>query len=370
MLVVLSLMFTPTQKSCPPVIKCESERTTECPIPPIVPTLGDTHRTGSVGFKSLCYPKDIFHLHYWAADVDCTWPGRNILDMIEVPYHEHVPGLLDSSYLENGNYEVSSMAWMSAMWDTRPKGFDHFMDVGMNYGYFTMVMAKRGATVTAFEPQEVCHRVIEGMLQLTDVDISRVTTHIAGLGHIDTTIRTQVPRLKPICNPGNQIVKLNGAIQDRRVRIVPIVTPKSIWENRVPNTFVVKIDTEGAELSVLLGLSPFLKSGTIRHIVVEIAPAWWIRYNDSWTPQTGADILTSLAIGGRKWIAMADRHALNGLGVIYQANGHNNPLNLSCKPTPRWSGRLSDVLNWTAQAMQRAELKIGGIYWLTAPTVI
>lgn len=85
------------------------------------------------------------------------------------------------------------------------------------------------------------------------------------------------------------------------------------------------------------------------------------------TTQGGAKILTALATHGRRWIAMGDNRATAGLDKVVQANGHNNPLHLFCNPTRSWAGKLATVSNWSLQATQRAEMKIGGIYWLTAP---
>lgn len=145
-----------------------------------------------------------------------------------------------------------------------------FVDVGANLGYFSLLAAKTmGPTgrVVAIEALPATFERLQRNLRLNRADTVRavnvaasdapgVLTLFGGEVHNSGTTTTV---------PGSGLAELG------RVRAEPLATLLTAEEAQTVR--VVKIDVEGAEAAVLLGLAPILSElPTDAEIVVEVSP--------------------------------------------------------------------------------------------------
>jgi FkbM family methyltransferase len=164
---------------------------------------------------------------------------------------------------------------------------DVFLDVGANIGYFTVLAAAcvgdRGH-VYAFEPEPRNFQLLQDNVELNGFS-SRVTsmqvalTAESGIGQL---------YLHPE-NLGDH--QLYGAGEDRETVAVELLAGADVFSGRDIRLDLVKIDTQGAEQSVVEGLLPRLqKSGEALKMLVELTPFSLRRAGT-----TGSDFVALLA---------------------------------------------------------------------------
>lgn len=120
----------------------------------------------------------------------------------------------------------------------------HFLDFGSQIGWFTHLAFHHGLTVDAYDADPDCVRMLSRQYASTDL----VNVHHQ---RIDDTFT--LPQLLP-------------------------------WSIRL-----AKLDLEGAERHAIHALWPFIISGQVDHILMEVSPCWSDRY---------ADLLDSLVAQG------------------------------------------------------------------------
>jgi FkbM family methyltransferase len=128
---------------------------------------------------------------------------------------------------------------------------DHFVDVGANVGVFSTLVGTRipGVRITAIEPFPPVRADLEANLALNDLDISVVGSAVsdaAGEATFEVLDRDVLNRLAPDGAGGG------GGIT------VPVTTLDQLVGDDPPA--LVKIDVEGAELSVMRGAETLLSS--------------------------------------------------------------------------------------------------------------
>lgn len=131
------------------------------------------------------------------------------------------------------------------------------VDIGMNAGFFSAFAASIGTRVYAFEPQPAC---IKSAALANPAASVTMFNYAVSARNATLTVSTEG------CNPGNTI--FSGAA-GCKVHTIPL---GSAWELAcVPFIDVVKIDVEGAELSVIEGLLPLIESKRIGTLIMEMA---------------------------------------------------------------------------------------------------
>ncbi len=135
---------------------------------------------------------------------------------------------------------------------------DVFYDVGANVGPFTMLAAKRGAQVFAFEGHPETIRRLKENFGINNIPVSQA---------INLAVSEESGEVVFSDEPGSSV---NGIVHGShpagiRVRSISL---DNFAERNPPPTFV-KIDTEGHELSVFKGMKNILKSGAIKYISFE-----------------------------------------------------------------------------------------------------
>jgi len=128
---------------------------------------------------------------------------------------------------------------------------DTFVDVGANFGYFTLIGAKYAGRVFAFEPSPATYAHLQRNLHLNPALAAKVTSAMKGLAGQPGEMRLY----RPTHNPGTASLQpLSGP--DVVTEIVQIDTLDRLLRQQ-PVHFI-KIDVEGAELDVLQGARSIL----------------------------------------------------------------------------------------------------------------
>ncbi len=166
-------------------------------------------------------------------------------------------------------------------------------DVGAYIGYFTVLMAKQGAQVHAFEADSRSYKKIFRNLTL---NLIPENMYIVSQWAVAGTVG------KATFFESNRIGRssLYPMKEDKiKPKIVQQITLDSL---EIPFDFV-KIDAEGAELDVLKGMKKLLKRGV--DMTLELSPKWF--KNNGEDPQ---EFLNQLRRMGIKYYAIADDGSL------------------------------------------------------------
>jgi FkbM family methyltransferase len=159
----------------------------------------------------------------------------------------------------DGYYERRLVEWLHEM--VGPE--DVFWDVGANVGALTVVAARCGAQVVAFEPDDRSRRWLERNVAANH--LANVTVVAGALGD-----RTGTARLHPADEGNTGRTSLVGASSaapavevavsraDDFVRAQPALSPT-----------IVKIDVEGAEHMVLTGATAILRDPRLHTVIFE-----------------------------------------------------------------------------------------------------
>jgi len=152
----------------------------------------------------------------------------------------------ESIYRSNGHNEKDIMeAFLGEL-----KKSDVIWDVGANQGSYTLLAAKFGSTVHAFEPGEEARRILSRNLEINNLS---ATVHPVALGD---DAKEKILSLAP--RSGRRAIT-----EDTSGTPVPILRGIDIL---APDPDVIKIDVEGHEIAVLRGLRDRLNSTRIMYI--------------------------------------------------------------------------------------------------------
>jgi FkbM family methyltransferase len=128
---------------------------------------------------------------------------------------------------------------------------DVFVDVGANFGYYTLLAARAvapGGSVVAVEASpSTAHRLLDNIAR-NRVQNVRVVQAAAVAEH------GAVPFYRASNDAENSTVPRRGVEPAGEVRALPL--PDLLTETELRRTRVIKIDVEGGELAVLRGLRP------------------------------------------------------------------------------------------------------------------
>lgn len=131
-----------------------------------------------------------------------------------------------------------------------------FIDVGANFGCFTLAMAPLCKTVHAFEPQRILFNMLSGSVAINS--LTNIYLHNAAVGAIEG--RVELPQFdyeRPL-NFGSiefgptqrePLTQMRGN-DPSRIETVPLITIDSLELSRVD---MMKIDVEGMECEVIEG---------------------------------------------------------------------------------------------------------------------
>lgn len=137
---------------------------------------------------------------------------------------------------------------------------DIVWDIGANAGLYAVFATVQGADVIAFEPAPENATACRQNLQLNGADAEVIQVAVSDFcGTAKLSLRDQTK---------HTILDSEHAVETLEV---PVKTGDKLAKERSPPS-VIKIDVEGAELSVLRGLSGVLRENPPRLIYCEIHP--------------------------------------------------------------------------------------------------
>jgi FkbM family methyltransferase len=141
-----------------------------------------------------------------------------------------------------------------------------FLDVGANEGYFSILAAERGAEVLAVEPQPACAELIRRNATINNL-VSRVRVENVALSDSEVPVRLWT---RPSTNTGAASIHRHWRIGRASIE-VPAMTLDRLLNERCADSKIdlAKIDTEGAELSILRGASTALARQTLQRIQID-----------------------------------------------------------------------------------------------------
>ena len=161
------------------------------------------------------------------------------------------------------------------------------VDIGSNEGYYALVAAALGCKVVAFEPQPGCRHGIEAAIDRNGFGerMHLVRQPVGPLPSRQVSVPARGCAMMGVAVEGDQKQVGHGASHQVRTTTLEHAVGH---DERIT---LVKVDTEGAEVSVLRGLVPTL--GRIDNLVVETSPGWWTeKFHQS--RLEGADLYASL----------------------------------------------------------------------------
>jgi FkbM family methyltransferase len=148
------------------------------------------------------------------------------------------------------------------------------IDIGANIGYFTMLMAKRvgpRGSVISFEPTQNSLDLLRRNIQLNGFD-NVVAENLALSDYNGAARFHEGPPGYEVYNSIGRITHPSAKDQSFTARSVSCVTLDDYLAARnIEKVDVIKIDVEGAELSVLRGMEKTLQTNPNARLIVEFA---------------------------------------------------------------------------------------------------
>ena len=241
-----------------------------------------------------------------------------------------------------------------------------FLDVGMNTGFFSNLMAAQGAEVHAFETQPRCFKYASSALSASGLSSQSVFLYNAGLTDSPGSI---LQSTQGCDGSNNALSKKSVSLKHIQSwgggskRVPTFVLDDSMPASCAPHIFAVKMDTEGAEVMILRGMRKLLKR--IDNLQVELGPMYWKNYGV--TPADGVALLKQLtnSFGYDAYLMWHVRHdregrPLSGTGPDLAAGAH--PAGAQCTGS---SATLRPVLDWQALVTCCMEQNSGANIWFT-----
>lgn len=146
---------------------------------------------------------------------------------------------------------------------------DTAIDVGANFGFFTLLMAKlvgKSGPVVAFEPGDVAERALSENVKhngLRNITIYRNVVS-RSLGRTRYYVSRDDEAGNSLWDPSLFYLNVNGATSVDKDTV-------ALNDIMVDQPRLIKIDAEGSELEVLMGATKFL-SAKVPFVVVELNP--------------------------------------------------------------------------------------------------
>ena len=144
-----------------------------------------------------------------------------------------------------------------------------FVDVGANLGYFSMVAARAvggNGRVFAFEPEPENFRLLQANAELNGLQ-PRIHSLQAGLAAGDGQGRLYLSAT----NLGDHRIRAPGAVGESLP--IALINGGQYLEGRLSRIDVLKVDTQGSEYEVMLGLMPLLRRlPRPLRILIELTP--------------------------------------------------------------------------------------------------
>ncbi|MCX8205519.1 MAG: FkbM family methyltransferase [Candidatus Nezhaarchaeota archaeon] len=164
--------------------------------------------------------------------------------------------------------EVFVLQEYSLLSDYVPRRNDIIVDAGAFYGIYTLFSAKKARKVLAFEPQLDVLSYL-----LLNINLNKLEGVVIALPY---ALSNTTERAKFYVHERKSRSSLCWVSEKMEITSVPTITiDKIVSDFKLSNINVLKIDVEGAELSLLQGAQRALSEHVIEKIVMEVHP-WLI----------------------------------------------------------------------------------------------
>lgn len=152
---------------------------------------------------------------------------------------------------------------------------DVFVDVGANVGYYSILAAKAGAHVYAFEPIPATYQRLCRNIEINQ--LATVRTFCAGLGE---KADSKIFYYNQMCSSSSSRVNLACHFEGTAVQVeCPIVTLDEICvQEKIDRVDLIKCDVEGGELSVFRGGVETLKKHR-PYVLCEMLRKWTAKFH-------------------------------------------------------------------------------------------
>ncbi|MBE9158410.1 FkbM family methyltransferase [Nodosilinea sp. LEGE 06152] len=153
---------------------------------------------------------------------------------------------------------------------------DVFIDIGANIGLFTILASSQCSMVISIEASS---REFSELIR--NISLNKCTNVVPILGAAGSKLSLSKIHVQEISHSGGNSILLDSISQNIcQTQTVQMVTVDhlvnsykeyyNLMDNNLNNSFVIKIDVEGFEPQVLLGMKAALISGKVRKVIVEI----------------------------------------------------------------------------------------------------
>jgi FkbM family methyltransferase len=200
-----------------------------------------------------------------------------VLAKLNIPELSSLSQPLSMHVHEKGDLMVSKKIRDEGIWEPFEttlivkalKSANNFIDVGANIGYYSLIAAsvfseQAKGSVFAFEPEQANFQLLQQ--SISHNGFTNITAVNAGLSDSDKQASIY---LSPD-NFGDHQVYDRG--QNRQQSSIQLLNGGDFLADKISSIDVLKIDTQGAEFSVIKGLLPLLQQSLKLKMVVEFWP--------------------------------------------------------------------------------------------------
>ena len=176
------------------------------------------------------------------------------IDFFKMRYKGNLNNLIDWTVCFYGAYEKQQLLLLREI--VRNIDEPVFIDVGANIGQHSLFMSRFCSQVHSFEPYEPVRKLLEEKITINNID--NVTIHGFGLGSENDELTFYAPKSD---NTGTGSF-LSSHTPDNNVpigKLTVINGDEYIAELNPPKIDLIKIDVEGFEKDVLIGLEQSLR---------------------------------------------------------------------------------------------------------------
>lgn len=179
---------------------------------------------------------------------------------------------------------------------------DTFIDVGANWGYFTIIASHRvgpRGRVLSFEPDPRLHAVLDANVRGNGFSQTRVLPIAASDREATLSLAGFDEKLN---NFGVSRLASDNAAAERMYSVQSRRLDDVLDEQGIPSVAILKMDIEGAEGMALRGLERSLASRRVQRLLLEVHPGLLEEHGDS-----PASVMKHLAdIGYTGWTIPSD----------------------------------------------------------------
>ena len=152
------------------------------------------------------------------------------------------------------------------------------VDIGANTGIYGLYAASLGYQTLLIDPQPACHlyQHIEITFNRLEHLVTVITNPLGRTSNVNTVkVSPQTPCVGDLrLSTSSQFSRLTSSADPASFSSVYIMRFDDIYQNQ-QTILLMKIDTEGFEADILIGMKRLLVNRQIKNIVVEITPLFW-----------------------------------------------------------------------------------------------